>query len=283
MIEALILLLAVALGIGLALWLPGYLQRRVLRRPFPAEFVAILERNMPVYARMPSELQGQLQDLVKQFLHKKRFVGCAGLEITDEMRVTIAGKACLLLLNRPQRVYPGLEMVLVYPGAFVVPRSEIDEGGVVTHAHQHLTGESWADGRVILAWDHVLDGVDEEGYVYDVVVHEFAHQLDSESGINNGAPPLPTPARYRSWAATMSREYEELRDAAWEGADSVLDHYGATSPAEFFAVATETFFNDPAAMAESHPQLFAELQKYYRVDPRDWLPPETADGERHNW
>lgn len=276
MMAALAVMLLTALGVTLSLWIPGYRLRRALRRPFPARFAAILRQNIPAYSGMPTELQQQLQQLVRQFLHQKKFVGCDGLQITDEMRVTIAGKASLLLLNRPPRVYPGLDLILVYPSAFIVPRSEIGLGGIVTHGHQNLSGESWNDGRVILAWDHVLRGVADPDSGHDVVLHEFAHQLDSESGSTNGAPLLPSRARYRNWSQTLTREYANLQLAIEYQSETVLDYYGATSPAEFFAVATETFFERPARMAESHPALFDEFSKYYRVDPRDWLPSDNS-------
>jgi Mlc titration factor MtfA (ptsG expression regulator) len=268
---ALYLMLFVTLGIALTLWLPEYRLKRAIRRPFPPQFAATLKKNIPAFSRMPADLQQQLQRLVKQFLHQKKFVGCDGLRVTDEMRVTIAGKACMLLLNRPPRVYPDLDMILVYPSAFIVPRSEIGIGGIVTHANQHLSGESWSDGRVILAWDHVKQGPTNFDCRHDVVLHEFAHQLDSEAGNTNGAPLLPTQSRYRSWAATLSHEYANLQASASNQIESVLDYYGATNPAEFFAVATETFFEDPVKMAESHPALFEELRRYYRVDPREWV------------
>jgi Mlc titration factor MtfA (ptsG expression regulator) len=228
---------------------------------------------------MPAPLRQQLQRLVKQFLHQKRFVGCAGLELTEEMRVTIAAQACLLLLNRPSRVYPGLHTVLVYPGAFLVPRREQDAAGVVTETHQDLLGESWGDGRVVLSWEHVRRaGLEPEG-THNVVLHEFAHQLDSESGSNNGAPWLGSPERYRSWSETLSRDFELLRRDAWFGYRDVLDPYGATNPAEFFAVATESFFEQPHALASRHPALYAEFQAYYRVDPRDWLAAPLTEPE----
>lgn len=221
---------------------------------------------------MPAELQQQLQRLIKQFLHQKKFIGCDGLSITDEMRITIAGKACMLLLNRPPRVYPDLQMVLVYPSAFLVPRKQIGMGGVVTNASQHLAGESWSDGRVILAWDHVQHASSDFGSPHNVVLHEFAHQLDSESGSNNGAPLMRTTARYRNWSNVMSQEFANLQMAAMQQIPSVLDYYGTTSPAEFFAVATEAFFEKPVELAEFHPALFEELKSYFCVDPRAWLP-----------
>ena len=160
---------------------------------------------------MAPALQQQLHKLVQQFLHQKKFVGCEGLEIDDEVRVTIAGQACLLLLNRPSRVYPGLHAVLVYPSAFLVPRNHVDAAGVVTETRQDLLGESWGDGRVVLSWDHVRRGAHDWTDGQNVVLHEFAHQLDSESGSNNGAPYLGSQSSYRSWAAVLSRDFANLR------------------------------------------------------------------------
>lgn len=194
--------------------------------------------------RMPAPLQQQLQSLVVQFLYQKKFVGCAGLDITDEMRYTIAGQACLLLLNRQSAVYPELDTILVYPDEFVVTRNEVGPGGVVTPSANGLLGESWGDGRVILAWNHVQRGAADWTDGHNVVLHEFAHQLDSESGAANGAPYLPNVSSYRSWATVLSRDFDNLRHDAIYHQKSVMDHYGATNPAEFFAVATETFLKN---------------------------------------
>ncbi len=272
------------IGAGLlAAWLlPKWRLRRALARPLTPEQIGILERNVLQYAGMDGGERRRLQRLVQQFLHEKNFVGCAGLEITEEMRVTIAAQACLLVLGRageqvPANVYPSLHAVLVYPGAFLVPRREVDVAGVVTEQRQDLLGESWGDGRVILSWDHVRRGAPEawaeDGQAnHNVVLHEFAHQLDSESGSTNGAPYLGSTERYRSWSEVLSRNFANLRrDAMW-GQRGVLDHYGASSPAEFFAVATESFFEQPHAMAARHPDLYEEFLKYFRVDPRAWLP-----------
>lgn len=280
--EALILITALAAGLALALGYPKWRLNRVLAQPLPPAFRAILQRNIPVYAAMSGELQHQLDKLVQQFLFQKKFVGCAGLEVDDEMRLTIAGQACLLLLNRPTRVYPDLQTVLVYPSMFMVPRKNVDEAGVVTEEPQHLLGESWGDGRVILSWDHVQRGAADWTDGQNVVLHEFAHQLDSESGSNNGAPYLGSETNYRSWSEVLSRDFANLRTDAMYRQESVMDHYGATSPAEFFAVATETFFEKPWQMFERHPALFSELFKYYRVDPRAWLPQPLPDPEVHS-
>jgi Mlc titration factor MtfA (ptsG expression regulator) len=270
--DALLWIPLVALALAVPLYLPRWRLRRALARPLPPAALAILQRNLPVYERMAPELQQQLQDLIKQFLHQKKFVGCEGLEVDDEMRYTIAGQACLLLLNRPSKVYRALHTILLYPSAFLVPRQLVAEGGVVTAHKQTLLGESWEDGRVVLSWADVKRGFRDWTDGHNVVLHEFAHQLDSESGSTNGAPYLGSQDSYRSWSAVLSRDFNNLRHDAYYGRqDSVMDHYGATSPAEFFAVATETFFEKPWQMAERHAALFAELGKYYRVDPRAWL------------
>lgn len=270
MMQVLIMFGLTALGIlSVTAW-PAFRLRRALERAFPAHFSKILRKNIPAYSRMPADLQLQLKRRIKQFLHEKKFIGCAGFVITDEVRVTIAGKASMLLLNRPSTVYPDLKTILVYPSAFIAPRLEMELGGVVTHANQTLSGESWSDGRVILAWDHIQKNNGNIGDGHDVVLHEFAHQLDSESGRTNGAPLMKSKARYQRWSEVLSHEFTLLQQAAESQEESVLDYYGATNPAEFFAVATETFFEKSSQLARFHPALFEQFRTYYQVDPRDW-------------
>jgi len=270
-------LLVGALGVALlGAWLwPKWRVRRALAQPLPAAQVAILGRNVFQYAGMDERQRRRLQRMVQQFLHEKKFVGCAGLELTDEMRVTIAAQACLLLLGRvgdtgKPAIYPTLDLILVYPGAFLAPRKQLDASGVVTEERQDLLGESWGDGRVILSWDHVRRAGHADASGHNVVLHEFAHQLDSESGNTNGAPYLGSSERYRSWSEVLSRDYANLRHEAMWGMQGVLDHYGATNPAEFFAVATESFFEQPHQLSARHPALYEEFLKYYRIDPRQW-------------
>lgn len=277
--QALIAVTLIVLAVVIAWGWPRWRLQRELARPMPRDRVAIIERNLPVYRRMPDALQSQLRKLVAQFLYQKKFIGCAGLDVTEEMRVTIAAQACLLLLNRPSKVYAGLTTVLLYPSAFLVPRNRPDAAGVITETRDDLLGESWSDGRVILSWDHVLRGARDWTDGHNVVLHEFAHQLDSESGSNNGAPYLGHPSSYRSWSDVLSHHFDLLRQQAYYNQESVLDYYGATSPAEFFAVATETFFEKPYQMAERHAELYGEFQKYYRVDPREWMTPPPPRAE----
>lgn len=280
--EALVTVSLIVAALLLAWAVPRWRLRRALSRPLPPGALATIERNVAQYRGMDASQRARLERLVRRFLHEKTFVGCAGLELTDEMRVTIAAQACLLLLGtRGDAVYPTLHSVLVYPGAFLVPRRQVDEAGVVTEERQDLLGESWGDGRVILSWDHVQRADNEEPPSHNVVLHEFAHQLDSESGSTNGAPYLGSAERYRSWSEVLSRDFAALRHDAWFGQQGVLDHYGATNPAEFFAVATEAFFEQPHRLAERHGALYEEFLKYYRVDPRAWRTPPAPAPEFH--
>ncbi len=259
------------LGIVLALWFPRWRLRRALQRPFPPSWVEVLRMNLPVYPRLPPELQERLHRLIAQFLHEKHFSGAAGLAMTDEIRVTIAAEACLLILNRSGGVYPMLRYIIVYPGAFWVDHEEMDEAGVVDSEPREMLGESWHNGKVILAWDSVLRGARNFVDGQNVVLHEFAHQLDQESGSADGAPMLGGAHSYRSWAEVLGESYALLQERSRDGRESLLDEYGATHPAEFFAVATETFFEKPRQMARHHRRLFEALLAYYRIDPRDWL------------
>ena len=255
----LLLILALLL---LAFEVPRARLRYALSQAFPLPYSKILRKNLPEYSKMPTDLQMQLKRRIRQFLFQKTFVGCGGLIITDEIKVTIAGKACMLLLNRPSDVYPKLTHILVYPSVFVAPRTQMLNGGVVTHTNQGLSGESWSDGRVILAWDQITHHSAHSGHGQDVVMHEFAHQLDSESGHTNGAPLLRD--------AVMEAEYTHLLHAIEHHHATVIDPYGATNPAEFFAVTTEAFFKKSTELAIHHPALYEQLRSYYQVEPRDW-------------
>lgn len=265
-----LLLIAGLAVIGLALWIPNWRLKRALAAPFPEEWVVILERNIQVYRHLPMELRLQLRKLIKQFLHQKHFSGAGGLDVTDEIRLTIAAEACMLILNRKSGVYPGLRWIIVYPTVFIVDHEAMDEAGVVDSAPKDLLGESWGNGKVILAWDSVLHGARNFVDGQNVVLHEFAHQLDDETGATDGAPVLAGASSYRSWAEVFSEEFEGLHDRIRRGKRSLIDEYGATNPAEFFAVATETFFEKPRQMARHHRELFEVMSEYYRVDPRAW-------------
>ena len=270
---AFILLLLALLLIVWLLGQPYWLARRrrqIRARPFPAAWRRILQKRVPYMRAMPADLQLQLKQHMQVFLAEKAFIGCAGLTITDEMRVTIAAQACLLILNRPAHYYPGLRQILVYPDSFVVQRAHTDAGGVAHQGHQVLSGESWSEGQVILSWRDTLAGAAVPDDGQNVAIHEFAHQLDQETGAANGAPMLARRAHYARWSQVLKAEFDALQARAAQGQPSLLSDYGATDPAEFFAVASEVFFEQPRRMAVEHPALFQELAQFYRLDPLSW-------------
>ena len=244
-------------------------EQRLRNTPFPESWWAFLDSGLPVYSSLSPEEQLRLQKLIQIFIARKRFYGCAGLVVTDEMRVTIAAEACLLILRKGWSVYPKLSSVLVYPTTFRVDRDQYQSDGTVASGEHDLLGESWGNGRVILSWDDIEKGVGDFTDGHNVVLHEFSHQLDAESGSTNGAPPLRRNS-YKSWATVFSQNFEDLRDRSIHNRNTVMDEYGATNPAEFFAVATETFFEKPHQLHSKRPELYEELSRYYQLDPRDW-------------
>ena len=163
-----------------------------------------------------------------------------------------------------------MRQILVYPGAFVVDRVHADGSGVLQDRRQVLAGESWTLGQVVLSWDDTLDGARSPDDGRNVVIHEFAHQLDQENGRANGAPPMRGRARRARWARVLSAEFAALQRDLHEGRETLLSSYGAHDPAEFFAVASETFFEQAAALAATHPELYRVFADYYRVDPLSW-------------
>lgn len=250
--------------------LPGWRLKKALAKNFSENWRDILRKNLPVYPRLSKDLQKQLERNIKQFLHQKHFTGCNGLVLTDEIRVTIAAYACLLLLNRNTDVYPQLKYILVYPDAFRVTKQEMDDAGLISSHERGLSGESWSNGKVILSWADVREGNRNFHDGNNVTLHEFAHQLDGENGSVNGAPILESTGRYQQWASVLSKEFESLQKTAWAGHRELLDSYGATNPAEFFAVVTEHFFEQPEALAQRHPALFRVLRDFYQVNPAEW-------------
>jgi len=262
--------LAVILWLAGEPWLAERRRRRVRARPFPAAWREIIERRVPHARRLPPRLRAQLEDHVKVFIAGKQFFGCAGMRIDDEVRVTIAAQGCLLLLERGGECFPNLGRVLVYPSAFVVERVRAEPSGVLQEQRHALSGESWTHGQVVLSWEDVLEGAADPADGRNVVIHEFAHQLDQLKGYANGAPWLGQRSRYARWSRVMGEAFASLRAQADAGLPTLLNAYGATSPAEFFAVASEVFFEQPAALATLHPELYAELSALYRIDPVRW-------------
>jgi hypothetical protein len=246
-------------------------RRGLLVRPFPNIWRQMLEDYTPLYCRLPEELKPQLHGLIHLFLDEKTFLGCRGQEITDQVKITVAAQACILLLNRSTKLYPRLSTIYVYPQSYVVDIKHHDNGLIIEGKDIRL-GESWHNGPVVLAWDSVANAACGIQSGQNVVLHEFAHQLDQEDGDLNGTPLLDSPAAYRNWTEVLGAEYDNLREKIDIGGDSILDDYGATNPAEFFAVATETFFESPEPLLWHHPRLYEELKNFYKLDPAAWKP-----------
>lgn len=259
----------VVLALFLSRWWRQRREQQVLNSPFPEAWRAILKERMPVYTALQEPEQRTLEALIKRFLDEKEFYGCAGLVVTELMKLRIAAESCLLLLGKPGSVYPKLQSILIYPSGFVARRDVYQDDGTVAAGEHHLLGESWDNGRVILSWDDVTEGARDFTDGHNVVLHEFAHQLDADSGGTNGAPTLRRNS-YQTWAKVFSDNFDDLQSRVMRGKQTVIDPYGATNPAEFFAVATETFFEKPEDLFERRPELFEELKGYYRIDPRTW-------------
>jgi Mlc titration factor MtfA (ptsG expression regulator) len=238
-----------------------------MERPFPEAWDAIIANNVALFEALTPDEQTELRKLVLCFLDEKSFEGVGGVSIDDEKRVTIAAQACFLLLHRDTDIYPNLDSIVVYPSAYRAPKVESLGSGVVLEREEGRLGESWDKGVVVLAWDAVRTGTMNASDGRNVVLHEFAHQLDQEDGVADGAPELDSAAQRKGWAAVLNAEYTDLREHVHVGRRSDIDEYGATNPAEFFAVVTEVFFERGPHLKASHPDLYAQLATYYHQDP----------------
>jgi hypothetical protein len=274
MVLGLFLLCALALAAWLASapWRAGRRRARLREQALPAAWQAIIATRVPAVARLPAPLRRRLEGQVQIFLAEKRFVGCDGLRVTDEMRVAVAAQACLLLTGRAGEVFPGVREILLYPAAFVVQRTRPGAAGVMHEERRVLAGEAWSHGQVVLSWADALAGAAQPDDGHNLVIHEFAHALDHEAGAANGAPVLGRRIDPRRWAQVMGEAYAALQWRAGNGEATLLDPYGASDPAEFFAVASEVFFEQPARLAAEHAALYRALADYYALDPAGWRP-----------
>lgn len=240
---------------------------RLATQPFPAAWRQVLRQRVPAVARLPAHLQQALKRHIQVFIAEKPFIGCLGLEITDEHRVVIAAQACMLLLGHEQSdYYPRLHRVLVYPDTFVVQQEQALGAGLVQVQRRAMSGQSWSQGQVILSWSDVLAGAADPADGQNVVLHEFAHQVDQDKGIANGRPWRASPRARRRWAEVMDAAFARLQAQP----SNVIDAYAATDPAELFAVVTELFFERPQALADEAPAVYAELAALYRLQPLGW-------------
>lgn len=235
----------------------------------------LLEEKVWFYDLLPDGHRDCFDGLMRIFIEEKRFEPCGGMEsVTKEMQLIIAAQACLLVFGRAINEgwkaiapYDRLDSILIYPTAFVARRAgeHIEEG-----ERPVLLGESWSTGSLILAWDSVMKGLINREDGHNVVMHEFAHQLD-QTDVADGVPDLDTGQDLTLWAHAFAPAYERLVDEVNDGrTNTVIDDYGATNAAEFFAVSVETFFEKPRQLRDDEPELYEQLKRYFKLDPEEW-------------
>lgn len=245
-------------------------RRRIKKKPFSLHWITIIERNVPLYQHLSDALRRRLHGHIHVLLAEKKFQGCGGLQITHEIKLTIAAQAALLLLNERGNYFSKLHVILVYPSAFIA-NNVTSLGGQYLESKQAKIGESWQIGIVALSWEDIKRDTMNWQDGRNVVLHEFAHQLDQEDGSADGVPIFDNKSDYLTWSQVFRQEYEQLRSQVEQGLPTVIDEYGATAPSEFFAVATETFFEKPLQMKRNHAALYQELKRYYQLDPVEWV------------
>jgi Mlc titration factor MtfA (ptsG expression regulator) len=245
-------------------------RERLRSQPFPDEWDAVLRENFPLYTRLSEEDRSELRGHIHVFLDEKKIEGCGGFEMNDEVRVTIAAQACLLLLHRETDYFPEMTSVFVYPSLFYSEVVEENEDGIVTEFEEDRSGESWDRGPVVLSWEDALAGAVGEEVGYNTVIHEFAHQLDLENGAADGVPKLEGGKQYESWDRVFSAAFERLERKIDTDQQTIIDDYGVEGPDEFFAVASEHFFLTPVELKREYPDLYDQLSGYYQQDPLSW-------------
>lgn len=248
-------------------------RKRLMKQPFPDQWELFLYKNVPYVAHLPESLKIKLKGLINIFLSEKNFEGCAGLEITDEIRVTIAAQASILMLGIDDfsSFYNDLRSVLVYPQPYVAKVKNRHNSFFVQEGFQQRRGEAWSRGHVVLAWDEVQKGASDIHDGQNLVFHEFAHQLDYEYGATEQIESGYDESRFLSWARVVGGEYKKFLRTIRRDQQTLIDAYGATNLAEFFAVITECFFEKPRELKDQHPRLYEQLQGFYQQDPASYI------------
>lgn len=246
-----------------------YRRQKIASAPLAQTYIDILQRNVGLYAVLPENLKLALHRGINLFLFDKEFVGCDGQEISDEVKLTIAGNACLLVLAQTRPIYPSFQTILVYPSTYVVTQKTHD-GQVVFDEHSARAGESWYRGPIVLSWSDIMHGSMNIADGHNVVIHEFAHKLDEENGVMDGLPILRDSSHYGEWSKVLNSEYTAFLKRVERRKNKVIDEYGAVSPVEFFAVISESFFEKPKRMKSKLPELYSQLQLFYGLDPASW-------------
>ena len=258
-------------GIILAMYLKHRHRQKLMEEQLPSEYLDILEKYVALYSLLPEKLKKELHGRIAIFLDEKEFEGCGDLEITARIKVTVAAFACMLLLNKNFDYYPGLNSILVYPDAYVASNSKTSLGGVtVVQKESARLGESWTHGNLVLSWQQIENEAGDIHRHQNVILHEFAHQLDQLDGCADGVPPLPNKGIYPEWRKIMTQEYKKLCNEAEHAVRDVIDWYGATNPAEFFAVTSESFFCNPIALRKAHSKLYDLFVEFYQLNPALW-------------
>jgi MtfA peptidase len=250
-------------------WLRRRRRERILAGPFPDAWLAFLHQNVAHYQHLSDAEQARLRDDLRIFAAEKHWEGCGGLTMTDEIKVTISAQAMLLVLGLEHNYFDRVQSILVYPYAYRAVTPDSATGNLVPQDSSDRLGEAHYRGPVILSWPEVLQDGQHPSHGKNLVFHEFAHQLDMLDGVINGTPPLKDDAQRRRWKEVMTAEYQKLVEASEHRRATLLDKYGATNEAEFFAVATECFFDSPVPMAHRHAQLYDLLREYYHQDPAE--------------
>lgn len=245
-------------------------QKLLAKSLHDGEWDVILDQ-VPLYRALPGHLRPQLEGKINLFLDQVEFIGCNGVEVTEEMELSIAAQACLLVANTDMW-FETLQTILVYPNAFK-SRQTVQSGYVQTEREVTRIGESWGSGPVVLSWAHTEKGAQIHDDGHNVVIHEFAHQLDALSGFTDGAPVLSRTHSNDEWDQIFIAAFQRLVSDVNKGRQTALDPYGATAPEELFAVAVEMFFEQPRQLLRDEPEIYEQLSKLFAVQPINWVAP----------
>lgn len=247
-------------------WFRNRRRKKILAKPWSESWDLHLQRNVRLSWEMTAAELDALKHRIKIFVAEKNWEGCEGLQLTEEIKVTVAAQACLMLLGVKEYYFDNVQTILMYPHAF-----EREAGDGLNEGQTHYrAGEAWQGGPIILSWKDTLSGGRDQDDGHNLVIHEFAHALDGLDGEMGGNVMFDDTASGQSWQRVVDQEFATLVQAKESGTRTLLDHYGATNKAEFFAVASETFFEQPRELSHDHTELFELLRKYYRLDPTDW-------------
>ena len=251
-------------------WWKNRRRRRILANAFPSGWLKILDDTVGHYHVLTETDRARLRDTIQILIAEKDWEGCRGLEMTDTIRVTVAALAGVMILGLSDFYFENVQTVLVYPSEYVVKQKRAIVGDLVLHEDSERLGEAHHHGPIILSWDEVQANAREPGFGQNLVFHEFAHKLDMRNGEMDGTPDMPTRDLSARWSRIMNEEFRRLQRAERHGRETLIDPYGASEPAEFFAVVTECFFDSPQAMKAEHPVLYELFGEYYHQDPASW-------------